>query len=138
MNPDQTDKLVAALDKISKRLTVISIAQETQAELLASFFSRVDYYLQVNSEDLRFRNPNHLHSEPKDVSDTDDWYYNINPLVNRKWGVPADQIDLGSSEEFLKEDDKEWREELAKLDELNGFTPEESSKKEEDDKKSHS
>ena len=33
MTSDQTDKLVAALDKISKRLTVISIAQEVQAEM---------------------------------------------------------------------------------------------------------
>ena len=136
MTSDQTDKLVAALDKISKRLTVISIAQETQAELLASFFSRVDYYLQVNSEDLRFRNPNHSHSGIEDSSDTDDWYYKINPLINRKWGVPADEINLGSSEEFLKEDDKEWREELEKLEEADGFLPDDHS--EEDDKKSHS
>ena len=108
MNSDQTDKLVAALDKISKRLTVISIAQETQAELLTSFFARVDYYLQVNSEDTRFTNPNHLHSAMKDSSDTDDWYYNINPLVNKRWGVPANEIDLGSSGEFLREDDEDW------------------------------
>ena len=129
MNSDQTDKLVAALDKISKRLTVISIAQETQAELLTSFFARVDYYLQVNSEDTRFTNPNHLHSAMKDSSDTDDWYYNINPLVNKRWGVPANEIDLGSSNEFLREDDKDWREELEKLEEADGFTPEEEESK---------
>ena len=129
MNSDQTDKLVAALDKISKRLTVISIAQETQAELLTSFFARVDYYLQVNSEDTRFTNPNHLHSAMKDSSDTDDWYYNINPLVNKRWGVPANEIDLGSSDEFLREDDKDWREELEKLEEADGFTPEEEESK---------
>ncbi len=129
MNSDQTDKLVAALDKISKRLTVISIAQETQAELLTSFFARVDYYLQVNSEDTRFTNPNHLHSAMKDSSDTDDWYYKINPLVNKRWGVPANEIDLGSSGEFLREDDKDWREELEKLEEADGFTPEEEESK---------
>jgi len=129
MTSDQTDKLVAALDKISKRLTVISIAQETQAELLTSFFARVDYYLQVNSEDTRFTNPNHLHSAMKDSSDTDDWYYNINPLVNKRWGVPANEIDLGSSDEFLREDDKDWREELEKLEEADGFTPEEEESK---------
>ena len=129
MNSDQTDKLVAALDKISKRLTVISIAQETQAELLTSFFARVDYYLQVNSEDIRFTNPNHSHSGMKDSSDTDDWYYNINPLVNKRWGAPANEIDLGSSNEFLREDDKDWREELEKLEEADGFTPEEEESK---------
>ena len=129
MNSDQTDKLVAALDKISKRLTVISIAQETQAELLTSFFARVDYYLQVNSEDTRFTNPNHLHSAMKDSNDTDDWYYKINPLVNKRWGVPANEIDLGSSNEFLREDDKDWREELEKLEEADGFTPEEEESK---------
>ena len=129
MNSDQTDKLVAALDKISKRLTVISIAQETQAELLTSFFARVDYYLQVNSEDTRFTNPNHLHSAMKDSSDTDDWYYNINPLVNKRWGVPANEIDLGSSDEFLREDDKDWREKLEKLEEADGFTHEEEESK---------
>lgn len=125
MNPDQTDKLVAALDKISKRLTVISIAQEVQAELLTSFFARVDYYLQVNSEDTRFTNPAHTHSGMKDVQATDNWYYDTNPLINIKWGTPANQIDLGSSYAFLREDDKDWREQLEKLEEADGFTPDE-------------
>ena len=129
MNSDQTDKLVAALDKISKRLTVISIAQEVQAELLTSFFARVDYYLQVNSEDIRFTNPNHSHSGMKDSSDTDDWYYNVNSLLSKKVGVPANEIDMGSSSEFLKEDDEYWREELEKLEEADGFTPEEEESK---------
>ena len=117
MNPDQTDKLVAALDKISKRLTVISIAQEVQAELLTSFFARVDYYLQVNSKDVRFTNPNHSHSGIEDHGDTDDWYYNVNSLLSKKVGAPANEIDLGSSAEFLREDDKDWREQLEKLEE---------------------
>jgi hypothetical protein len=137
MNPDQTDKLVAALDKISKRLTVISIAQEVQAELLTAFFSRVDYYLQVNHEDTRnpdqtdklFANPTHNHSGSKDARETEDMYYDINGLVNMKWGKPANEIDLGSSDEFLREDDKEWREELEKLEEADGFTPDEEESK---------
>jgi hypothetical protein len=136
MTSDQTDKLVAALDKISKRLTVISIAQEVQAELLTAFFSRVDYYLQVNSEDTRFTNPMHNHSGSKDARETENMYYDINGLVNIKWGVPANEIDLGSSGEFLREDDKDWREELEKLEEADGFLPDDHS--EEDDKKSHS
>ena len=137
MNPDQTDKLVAALDKISKRLTVISIAQEVQAELLTSFFARVDYYLQVNHEDTRnpdqtdklFTTPTHNHSGSKDARETEDMYYDINGLVNMKWGKPANEIDLGSSDEFLREDDKDWREELEKLEEADGFTPEEEESK---------
>ena len=107
MTPNQTDKLVEALDKISKRLTVISIAQEAQAELLTAFFARVDYYLQVNSEDLRFTNPNHLHSGMEDHKATDDWYYNINPLIERKIGRSDSNNDFGSSEGFLTED-KSW------------------------------
>jgi len=129
MTSDQTDKLVAALDKISKRLTVISIAQEVQAELLTSFFARVDYYLQVNSEDTRFTNPNYSHSDMEAHRATDNWYYDVNSLLSRKVGVSADEIDMGSSDEFLREDDKEWREELNRLDEENGFISEESSEK---------
>jgi len=117
MTPEQTDKLVEALDKISKRLTVISIAQETQAELLTSFFARVDYYLQVNSEDLRFMNPMNLRSGTKDSNDTDKWYDCSNPLLDRKRGIPDNESDFGSSVGFLKEDDREWE-------------PEESSEKE--------
>jgi len=108
MTPEQTDKLVEALDKISKRLTVISIAQETQAELLTSFFARVDYYLQVNSEDIRFTNPMHIHSKIEDSNQTDKWYYGINPLYERKHGDPDYQNDFGSSDGFLKEDNRTW------------------------------
>tara|TARA_R100000664_G_C2639052_1_gene64946 strand:+ start:139 stop:498 length:360 start_codon:yes stop_codon:yes gene_type:complete len=108
MTPEQTDKLVEALDKISKRLTVISIAQETQAELLTSFFARVDYYLQVNSEDIRFTNPMHIHSGTQDSEQTDKWYYGSNPLLDRKHGEPDYANDFGSSEGFLKEDDRRW------------------------------
>ena len=125
MTSDQTDKLVAALDKISKRLTVISIAQETQSELLTSFFARVDYYLQVNSEDTRFTNPNHSHSGMEDHRDTDNWYYGNNPLLDRKVGMPDSGIDLGSSEGFLEEDERGWE-------------GEEASEEEDDDKKRHS
>ena len=107
MTPNQTDKLVEALDKISKRLTVIAIAQEAQTEQLTSFFARVDYYLQVNSEDLRFTNPNKLCHGEQDHSDTDDWDYNTNPLFQRKMGVPDSNNDFGSSEGFLAED-KSW------------------------------
>ena len=136
MTSDQTDKLVAALNKISKRLTIITIAQETQAELLTAFFARVDYYLQVNSEDIRFTNPNHSHSGMEDHKATDDWYYEINSLISRKVGVPANEIHMGSSGEFLMEDDKEWKEEMERLDEEAGFLSDDDS--EEDDKKSHS
>ena len=136
MTSDQTDKLVAALDKISKRLTIITIAQEVQAELLTAFFARVDYYLQVNSEDIRFTNPNYSHSGMEDHKATDNWYYEINSLISRKVGVPANGIDMGSSYSFLREDDKEWREELEKLEEADGFIPDDHS--EEDDKKRHS
>ena len=60
---------------------------------------------------------------------TDKWYYDVNSLLSKKVGVPANEIDLGSSDEFLREDDKDWREELEKLEEADGFTPEEEESK---------